>query len=136
MEFTPQHAAKLLDFIYQRHCVQNLIDAGCLEAVAALHAFIAKPQYTEVWINIHDARWIEGIKMYRALTGCGLKEAKDWSDRVNPYHTSGQYGPVLTVMDGGEDLKARFDECKDFKHINNVNFVFKPVPAPRTRIVC
>lgn len=103
MTFTPDHAKRILSLIGGMS-VERICEAGCMEAVASLHAH-SKGNMLDVWINIPNGKWVEGIKMIRMLTGWGLKEAKDWLEDRDEGRNGGCHGPVLSVMDNGDGVR-------------------------------
>lgn len=103
MTFTPDHAKRILSLIGCMS-VTDLMAAGCIDAVASLHAH-SKGNMLDVWINIPNGKWVEGIKMIRMLTGWGLKEAKDWLEDRDEGRNGGCHGPVLSVMDNGDGVR-------------------------------
>lgn len=103
MKFSPIHAKLLLSLIGGMP-LERICEAGCMEAVASLHAH-SKGNMVEVWINIPNGKWVEGIKMIRMLTGWGLKEAKDWLEDRDEERMGGTHGPVLSVMDNGDAVR-------------------------------
>lgn len=40
----------------------------------------------QAWDLAHAGAWINAIKAHRAATGSGLKDAKDWVDKVRSGH--------------------------------------------------
>lgn len=52
---------------------------------------------------------VETVKLLRAVTGWGLKEAKDAYDRADPHKKGGVLGPFISSVPAFEKLEANLE---------------------------
>ena len=113
MQLTRNEAVALLSLINPTIEIGDLPPAA-LMAYATVRAIADKPAMADLHIKcFHDNSYVASIKLIRAVTGMGLKEAKDMVDRLNPTHGQGTFGPVATVSaDRAHELAQK---CADFE---------------------
>jgi len=125
MTFTPAHAKLVLQAFANVDIKGG--DIKLFEALMALHELAESGQKLNVFLHIPGDRPVEGIKMARLLTGWGLKEARDWLDETNPNRVSGTYGPLMTVDDGGAEIKRILDGGGASYTQAFIRVIFEPV---------
>lgn len=102
-------ASTILTMLEDRS-ISNIPDDQ-LEAILALRK-IANTRYVDLFVNVVSApSFVEGIKMIRAVTGLGLRDAKDLYERFDPRHNGGLIGPILrdVEIEEAEHLLAKYN---------------------------
>lgn len=113
MQLTRNEAVALLSIINPTMEIGEMSPAALL-AYATVREVADKPEMVSLHIKcFHDNSYVASIKLLRAISGMGLKEAKDVVDRLNPTHERGVFGPVMTTTAERAQELAR--KCADFE---------------------
>lgn len=99
-ELSAYEARKLLTLL-SHLTVNELLGADAFDAVAKLNR-IAVGEKVRVVLEAEPGHKVEAIKALRAMTGSGLKEAKDHYERYDE-HSIGR--PVLVAITDSEDAE-------------------------------
>lgn len=71
------------------------VRAACTKMIDVVNAIRQDMIRTELWFCNMPSDKIVKIKIIRAATQFGLKEAKDASDMLDPLHEGGTLGPLV-----------------------------------------
>lgn len=107
MNFSTIHAATILNMLDGK--VIGNLTSDELTAYLALREY-TQTQFVDISMNVPPNKVIDGIKMIRAVTGLGLKEAKDMYDRLDPRRAGGLLGPIARNVsrEAADGIKAKY----------------------------
>ena len=113
MQLTRNEAVALLSIINPTMEIGR-VSSEALAVYAAVREVADTPAMANLHIKcFHDNSYVASIKLLRAISGMGLKEARDVVDRLNPTHERGVFGPVMTTTTERAQELAR--KCADFE---------------------
>ena len=130
LTLTPAQVNALVAYLGEL-AARDLQRANLLDVFAALVNYSGETGIVLVCEADHSP--IEAIKAIRIITNCGLREAKDMWDNLNPTRVAGMFGPIVKC--------ATFDEASEYASnlrrsfaINNIFHVeARPQHCPISR---
>jgi hypothetical protein len=124
MEITNKEAKFICDRLGDI-TVGEIIDCDMVDLFVKLLNGV-KNSRTEIYLTVTPGSIVDAIKTIRGMTGWGLKEAKDWYDKLDPNRNYGRIGPIVTDQ-SRQELINRYSQYADeyFRGGNNVTFEIK-----------
>lgn len=121
MEITNKEAKFIFDRL-ANVTLGEILDAGMGDLFVKL-LDATKNSMTEIYLNVAPGSVVDAIKTIRGMFGCGLKQAKDKYDEIDPNREYGRIGPIVTDQSRHE-LAKRYGQyaTEYFRGGNNVTF--------------